>query len=323
MVYLGRRQDGKRGQMVFQSPAWSKCNKGFTLILCFSRLWCFVKFFEHFERMRVDIKNCNLLIIDNSNDRTLRNVLYERAKEYANVFRSVRLYKTWRLYQRPLLTAKVISWKDSQNGPILGMHLDALRLCKTERFVMIEDDTLCPPDAVTRLLDVLDNTEGCGMVTAIQAMRQSAAYMVTYPAVYYVKKEGGKIVESVALSPYLRGLHKVDGSGWYCFASYRKLFLRATRELMKVDDRARNHAVDVLHVSIIRDLGYDVLADFDTWTGHYMMDGRSGFVWGKKHCKPMLSRWVPEWQTFTKVTNMAEPVHYKLLRRLKRQKDRT
>lgn len=322
MVYLGKRQKGKRPQMIFDSSKEKDLSKGFTLILCFSRLWCFMKFFEHFERMNIDMKNCNLLIIDNSNDRKLRNLLYDRAREYANGFRTVRLYKTWRLYQRPLLTAKVIKWKDSQNGPILGMHLDALRLCKTRRFVMIEDDTLCPPDAVPRLLEILDENHNCGMATAIQAMRQSAAYMVTYPAVYYVTKKDEKIVENVTLSPYLRGVHQIDGTGWFCFASYKDIFLKATRELMKVSDKARNYAVDVLHVSIIRDQGYDVLADFDVWTGHYMMEGKTGFVWKKKHCKPMLSKWIPEWHTFAKVTNLAEPIHYKLLRRLTRKRDR-
>jgi hypothetical protein len=322
MVYLGKRRPGKRAEMVLRKGTEIIRKKDFTLILCFSRTWCYIKFFEHFEKLRFDMKSCHLLIIDNSDNTKLRDLLLDRAKVYAGAFRSVRLYKTWRIYQRPLLTAKVITWKDSQNGPILGMHLDALRLTRTRRFVMIEDDTLVPPHAVSRLLNVLDENRNCGMATGIQAMRQSAAYMVSYPAVYYVKREGGRIVENVSLSPYLRGLHQIDGTGWYCFASYKDVFLRATREIMKQNDKIRNHAVDVLHTYFIRSFGYDVIADFGVWTGHYMVAGKEGFTWEKKHCKPMLSKWIPEWQTYSKVTNMKEPVHYKLLGRLTRRKDR-
>lgn len=285
-------------------------------------MWCFQKFFEHFEKMIMPMDRCHLLIFDNSDNTVLRDALLDRARAYSSSFRSVRLYKSWRLYQRPLLTAKVITWKDSQNGPILGMHLDVLRMCRTEKFVMIEDDTTCPPQAVPRLLQALEDNPKCGMVTGIQAMRQSAAYMVSYPAVYYVTKKGDRIIENVTLSPYLRGLHQIDGTGWYCFASYKKIFLQATRKLLKLDDKTRNHAVDVMHVSYIRDAGHDVLADFEVWCGHFMMDGRSQFTWEKKHCKPMLSSWNEKWQTYSKVTNMKEPIHYKLLRRLTRKRDR-
>jgi len=321
MVYLGTRRRGKRPDMVFESGRSRDKARGFTIIICFSRSWCFHKFFESFERMFIDMKRCHLLIIDNSDNTMLRDSLCDRAVAYSTHFKSVRLYKTWRLYQRPLLTKKTIAWKDSQNGPILGMHLDAMRLCKTSKFVMIEDDTLCPPDAVKRLLALLDKNPNCGMATAIQPMRQSAAYMVTYPGVYYVKMEGKKIVENVTPSPYLRGVHKVDGSGWYCFASYKRLFSKTTRMLMSVDDRTRNYAVDVLGVNHIRSLGFDVLADFGCWCGHFSKLGGDDFVWKKKHCKPMISRWIPEWQTNMKVINASKPVHYKLLRRLTRKKD--
>jgi len=322
MVYLGTRHEGKRGQMVYSKGNGDVQKHDFTLIICFSRMWCFQKFFESFEKMKIPMGKCHLLIFDNSNNKSLRDALLDRAKAYSGSFKSVRLYKSWRLYQRPLLTAKTITWKDSQNGPILGMHLDSLRLCKTEKFVMIEDDTTCPVGAVPRLLDALEKNPKCGMVTGIQAMRQSAAYMVSYPAVYYVTKKGGRIVESVTLSPYLRGLHQIDGTGWYCFASYKKIFMQATRKIMKLDDRTRNFAVDVMHVSYIRDAGYDVLADFGVWTGHFMLDGKSMFTWGKELCKPMLSTWSEIWQTHARVSNLKEPIHYKLLRRLTRKRDR-
>jgi len=323
MVYLGTVRKGKRGEMVYEHGTRKVREKDFTLILCFSRMWCFQRFFESFERMTIDLEHCHLSIVDNSDNTALRDALLERAREYSRHFRSVRLYKSWRLYQRPLLTAKVIAWKDSQNGPILGMHRDAMRLCETERFVMIEDDTLCPPDAVPRLLSLLDDNPKCGMATGIQPMRQSAAFMVTYPGVYYVKRTRDKVLEMATPSPFLRGVHKVDGSGWYCFASYKRLFSETTRLLMKVDDRRRNFAVDVLGVSYFKTLGYDVLADFGLWCGHYTKLQGSDFIWKRKHCRPMISKWIPEWQINMKATNISEPVHYKLLGRLTRQKDRS
>jgi len=321
MVYLGTVRNGKRGEMIFSAGSEQCLQSDFTLIICFSRLWCFQRFFESFENMNINMDRCHLLILDNSDNIALREALRERTEAYSEHFKSVRLSKSWRLYQRPLLTAKVINWKDSQNGPILGMHTDALRLCETERFVMIEDDTLCPVDAVPRLLSLLNDNPNCGMATAIQPMRQSSAFMVTYPGVYYVKREGSKIVETATPSQSLRGVHKVDGSGWYCFASYKDVFYQALRKLMKADDKTRNYAVDVLGVNYIREIGYDVLADFGLWCGHFSMLEGSEFVWKKKHCKPMISKWIPEWQINMKTTNVNEPIHYELLRKLTRRKD--
>jgi hypothetical protein len=323
MVYTGTTRKGRKAEMVYQKGTQKVSPDDFTLILCFSRLWCFIKFFESFECMTMDLERCHLLILDNSDNIALRDALLERAREYSSHFRSVRLFKSWRLYQRPLLTAKVITWRDSQNGPILGMHADAMRLCETERFVMIEDDTLCPPDAVPRLLSLLHDNPRCGMATAIQPMRQSAAFIVTYPGVYYCKVEGTRMVEFVTPSPFLRGVHKIDGSGWYCFASYRDLFVQAHNRLLAVGDRTRNFAVDVLGTNFIRALGYDILADFDLWCGHYSKLGGEDFIWTRRHCRPMISKWVDEWQINMKVTNVRDKVHLDLLRRLTRRKDRS
>lgn len=323
MVYTGRRQRGKKPGLVFDDTRGKDMEKGFTLILCWSRLWCFNRFFSSFEKMRIPLKDCNLLIIDNSNNTDLRDALVSRAGEYSGVFRSVRVFKTWREYQRPLLTSQKITWKTCQNGPIVGMHKDALRLCTTERFVMIEDDTLCPRDAVQRLLSLLDNNKNCGMATAIQAMRQSAAFNPTYTGIYYVEREGDKILEMVTPSPRSRGVHKVDASGWYCFASYKSVFLEATSMLEEADDETRNFAVDVLHVNNIRQLGYDILADFGLWCGHMSkMDGGI-FNWGKNQCLPMISAWSEKWKCYLKSNQLRDPVHYRLIRNMTRKKDRS
>lgn len=307
--------------MVYENGTRTVREDDFTLIICFSRMWCFRKFFESFEKMHIEMDRCHLLIFDNSDNTALRDALLSRAKAYSGHFRSVRLFKSWRLYQRPLLTAKVIRWEDSQNGPILGMHKDAMKLCGTEVFFMIEDDTLCPVDAIPRLLSLLKEDRICGMATAIQPMRQSSAFLPTYPGVYYVERRGDKIIETATPSPKLRGVHQVDGSGWYCFASYREVFKKALNRLLNVDANTRNYAVDVLGVNFIQSQGYNILADFDLWCGHYTKLQGDDFIWTRKHCQPMISQWSDKWQVNMKTTNVSEPIHYKLLGRLTRSKD--
>jgi hypothetical protein len=323
MVFTGSRRPGKRPQMIFDSSGDHNLSKGFTLILCFSRLWCFRKFFVSFEKMKIDLDNCNLLIIDNSDDRRLRDALHDRAKEYAGSFRTVRLYKTWRIYQRPMITAKKIKWENSQLAPIYGMHMDAMRLCRTRRFVMMEDDTLAPPETIPRLLELLDENPNCAMATAIQAMRQQQVTMPTYMGIYYVEREGTQLIWWASPSPNLKGVHKIDGAGWYCFASYKDIFLKADKKLARETDGTRHFAADLQQVNNIRQMGYDVLADFGLWTKHISKYGKDFFHWGKKQCRPHLCVWVPEWQCYARAGEMKEPIHYKLVGRLTRQKDRS
>jgi len=322
MVFTGKVREGKKGELLFSSGRQKNRARGFTLFLCFSRKWCYIRFFENFEKMELDVTSCNLVILDNSDDEKLRDLLLDRAKAYAGHFQTVRLWKSWRLYQRPLVNTKVITWENSQLAPIHGMHRDAMELCKTREFVMIEDDTLPPVDAVPRLLSMLCDNELCGMATGIQAMRQSSVFTPSYMGVYYVEREGDKLIEWLSPSPHLRGIHQVDGSGWYCFASYKDVFEEALDELVKARGSTKHFAADVMQVNNIRRKGWDVLADFSMWCGHFsLMDG-SYYTWGKKNCRPALCTWVPKWKIYAKTTEMKDPLHFRLAGRLTRKKDR-
>jgi len=322
MVYMGAVREGKKGELVFSAGSCRYRKGDFTLFICFSRRWCFSRFFENFEEMTMDLDRCHLVLLDNSDDEKLEELLLGRAGSYEGSFKSVRVWKSWRLYSRPLQTAKNITWENSQLAPIHGMHRDAMSLCGTDVFVMIEDDTLPPPDAVPRLLSMLYDNPRCGFATGVQAMRQSSVFTPSYMGVYYVEREGDELREWLSPSPHLRGVHAVDGSGWYCFASYRLVFERALDRLAEASGSTKHFAADVMQVNNIKRDGFGVLADFSMWCGHYsVMDG-VGYVWGRKNCRPTLCVWVPKWRTYAKTTEMKEQVHYELAGRLTRKKDR-
>lgn len=323
MVFMGKVREGKEGGMVFTAGRLRSEKGDFTLFVCFSRKWCFQRFFENFERMTMDMDRCHLVVLDNSDDEKLRDLLLDRAREYVGHFKSVRLWKSWRLYTRPLKTAKAITWENSQLAPIHGMHRDAMRLCGTRVFVMIEDDTLPPEDAVPRLLSMLCDNNRCGFATGVQAMRQGSVFTPTYMGVYYVEREGDELREWLSPSPHLRGIHKVDGSGWYCFASYRDVFVRALDRMAEARGSTKHFAADVMQVNNIREAGYDVLADFSMWCGHFSLMQGEEFVWGKRQCRPTLCIWVPKWKVYAKTTEMKDAVHFELAGRLTRKKDKS
>ena len=70
--------------------------KGFTLVLCFSRRWCVEPFFKAFDKLRIPVEDCHLLIYCNSDSALLERDLLFHAEKYRKVFKSLRLYQSYR-----------------------------------------------------------------------------------------------------------------------------------------------------------------------------------------------------------------------------------
>jgi len=324
---FAQRAPHKRAEFIIDTTRGKDMKRGFTLIITFSRAWCIQNFFAAFNHLKIDMKRCHLLVIDNSDLTTVRDGLAEKLDVYKDFFYTTRLYKTWRKGGGELVTMDNAAWDVGKLPYIYEMHLDMMRLCTTDKFVLLEDDTLPPykthPDTVMRLLSHLDKHPRCGIATAIETGRSSVPYAKTRLGVHYIEREGNKITARITPSPHLRGLHHVDACGWYCCASYKKLWLAGFEGMDEYVAGVPRFAMDNIQTNNIKLLGYDIIADFGMWCVHMNHTSDSILFWGKKQAVPMLDVWLPQWSEYAQGVALSRPEHKKILRRIKCQRQRT
>lgn len=317
------RQPGKRAEFLVNTTKGKDMKRGFTIIVCFSRAWCVQNFFAAFNHLFIDMKNCHLLIFDNSDSVVLRDALLKKMDVYKDAFYTARLYKTWRQGGRELVTQENSEWNVGKLPYIYEMHKDFLRLCTTDRFVLLEDDTLPPwkdhPDVVTRMLETLKSHPKAAVVSAIATGRSSVAYAKVRLGIHYLKREGNKVIWRMSPSQHLRGLHKVDAVGWFCCAALKEPWLRAFDGMDGYVEDIPRFAMDVVHTNNIKMLGYDILADFSLWCVHMNHTPNQIIFWGKKQCRPQLDLWLPEWQVYAQGVSLAEPKTKPILKKFMRK----
>lgn len=320
---MALRMEGKKPEFLIDTTGGKDTARGFTLISCFSRAWCARNFFYAFNRLKIDMKNCHLLVIDNSDLATVRDELMRFVSVYRDAFYTVRLLKTWRQGGRELVTMNNAEWNVGKLPYIYEMHKDMMKLCTTEKFVLLEDDTIPPykthPDVVMRLLSMLEKYPRCGIATAIATGRSHVAYAKTRLGVHYVERDENRLVWRLSPSPKLQGIYKVDACGWYCCASYKKLWLRGLEGMDEYVADVPRFAMDVMQTNNIKRLGWDILADFSMWCQHMNHTSDGIIFWGKKQAVPMLDVWLPDWKVYAQGIVLNMPHHKKLMEKIIRK----
>lgn len=272
--------------------------KGFTLVLCFSRRWCIVPFFEAFDKLRIPVDDCHLLIFCNSDSPLLERDLLVYAERYRKVFKTVRMYQS---YRRGRGTMSNIPSDPDHRGKlpyIYAMYLDIIDLVTTEVFINLEDDTTVPSGAVMRLLSIMEENNNRAFVTGIETNRGPYEGVKTRLGVHYIKREGNRIIERLSLDPDTRGVVPVDACGWYCCASTPEIWKLGFEGVEKYFWEIPRFALDMFHTNNLKLAGIPVLADFGTWCKH--MEGRNDKIiyWGKKQAVPMADIWLPKYKTY-------------------------
>ncbi len=278
-------------------------SEGFTLVLCISKKWCMNNFFAAFNDLSIDMDNCHLLMFDNSHRQDVLDELIKWFDDYKSAFKSVRIYKSWRYSRGRLLDADSVEWEYSKQKVIYDMQTDIMEQITTERFVLLEDDTLPPykehPEVVMRLLSLLDSNPRCGVATAIATGRSAIPWVRVGLGVWYVRREGDKLLWKVSPNPRMRGVHRVDSCGWYCCASYKALWAKALKDMLPYIRDIPPWALDVMQTHNIVLQGKEILADFSMWCAHMHTTQDGMLFWGKKQAKSILSIWLPEWKEYT------------------------
>lgn len=270
----------------------------FTIAVCFSRRWCVRPFFEAFERLRIPMDRCHLLIYANKDSILLINELLERARAYVDSFKSVRMYCS---YRRSMGTTPLVQKEKSHRGKlpfIYAMYLDVIGMVKTETMIILEDDTIIPNHAIISMLKEFEKHNRRAFISAIETNRGPHEDIKTRLGIHYLKRRGDRILERMSLDPDTKGQVRVDACGWYCCISTPAIWKLGFQGIEKYFHEIPRFALDNFHTNNIKRAGIPVIADFDIWCKHMEIRPDKIIFWGKKQCVKMADVWLPRYKTY-------------------------
>lgn len=248
--------------------------------------------------MRIPLEQCNLIIFDNSVSPMLEKCLREKFDIYKDAFLSARYYKTYRSCGSEILSDPIGGFEDSKLPMIFAMQQDIMKLVKTEKFILLEDDTLAPRNAIPKMLKTLSLRRNVAVVCGIETSRSMIRFQKVRLGVHYMKMQGNKVVERISLPPNLTGLRRVHGCGWYCVASYTKIWKKSLEEIKPFVHTVPRFALDNIQTYLIHKKGYKILADFNIQCVHMQTTPDGIIFWDRSHALPMLDIWLPDYQTY-------------------------
>lgn len=272
--------------------------RDFTLAVCFSRRWCVRPFFEAFEKMHIPMDRCHLLIYANKDSILLINELLERARAYVESFKSVRLYCSYRRSMGTTPLVKVPSGHRGKLPYIYAMYMDVIDQAQTEVLVVMEDDTLCPPHAVLKMLKLFERYKRKAFISGIETNRGPHEDIKTRLGIHYLKRRGNRILERISLDPKTRGLQEVDACGWYCCISTPAIWKLGFKGIEDFFTDIPRFALDNFHTNNIKRAGIPVIADFGIWCTHMEIRPDKIIMWGKDQCVKMADIWLPKYKTY-------------------------
>jgi len=268
--------------------------KGFTLVICFSRRWCVAPFFDRFKKLKFDRAKCHLLIFDNTDNVLLEQELIDAVAPLRKEFLSLRYYKTYRQGGYVVRGEPNNDFYKSKIFPISQMQFDIPKLVHTKTFVQLEDDELPQnPNTITRLLYLL-SLKNVGLATGVSSARNPDLKPVGMGVHQVVEMQGDRIIKRICCSPDTKGVVEVQATGFYCFATYRDLWIKCLNDSKKSVSGLPHWAFDtwVTHRIIKRKL--KILADFSLWCDHLQIIPKGVYFFNKKDAKLDVYVYVPD-----------------------------
>lgn len=285
-----------QAKFVYEEQRLEPKSDHFTLVFAFSRAWCVWPIFDSLNKMQIPLDKCHLLIYCNQNNKILEDSLMQKLEIYKGVFASMRLYCSYRRGGQIIKGMVGTKWQDSKLVPILAMYMDLSKLIKTEVFINIEDDTICPPETVLKLLETMKEYDNKVFVTGIESSRDADRKKKVQLGIYFLKIKDGRIVEKCSLSPKRYNKVKIDACGHYCFATTKKIWDLGFKDNDVNPDYVKHFAIDVFHTLRLKELGIPIIADFSIRCAHIHPDPKGIMYWRPSKAVPMLDYWIEKYQ---------------------------
>lgn len=228
-----------------------------TLICFFTREWVLDRWLECLDKLIIDRANTELvLVIDVKN-----YAIYERLVSYAvakqNEYGGVKVYNS---DQWAVNTVRVYARRDR----ICQIHAETQDIIGNTRYVFgLEDDTIFPPDAFTKLQQINNTYPNVGYASGIQVGRWDIRYIGAWQT---NDLDNPTRMQTI---PYTENeLVNVDGGGLYCFLTPTDLYKNATWHW-----HDECFGPDVCYGIDLRKRGYQCVVDTSLECGHLTEQG--------------------------------------------------
>lgn len=291
-------------KILIDTTAGKDMDKGFTLTLLFSRMWCVTPFFNAFSKMRIPLDDCHLVILDNTDKAPLGEMLTEIGNDLKDRFYTLRLIKTFRQGSRSLRTNPQRKFKKSKLPFIYDAYRDLIRLVTTKNFINIEDDTICPPHTIMRLLSHLDTYGNDIFVSGIEPNRGPDPGIKSRLGVHYIHRKENFMLQRVSLSPKCQGVKEVDAAGWYCCLTSKRVWKSGFKGLPEYVNEIPHFALDMFHTNNIKLQGYPILADFRIHCFHLHPTPTKILYWKPIDAVSQLDYFIPQYKTWCQAVTL-------------------
>lgn len=286
-----------------------------TLICCFSRSLYVPMFFKALHNLDIPHKKVHLLVYDNTEDVILQRALEGELEDSKLNWKSVKLYKSYLKGRGSVTGSGNEQFEKSVLYNIWDMWINLKPMIKTETFMQLEDDTIFPPDAFTKLYPTLMSDEKIGFVTSIATGRSSYPWVAVRLGVHNIKicrkcyDRDFKVLERRSFHPDTKGIQEVDCAGVYCFVAKTKAYLTGFDGFDATTMKVPFFAMDNVLTWNMKQHDYKILADFDVWCKHLHASAARIIAWGKEQAREMADLYLPEYNNYAQGVEVLSKDH--------------
>jgi hypothetical protein len=298
----------RKTEYLIDTTSQKDMKKGFTLNFLFSRMQCVNPFFEALSQMRIPLDHCHLVIMDNTDKKPLGDMLTEISEDLKDRFYSLRLIKTYRQGSRSLRNKPQRKFKDTKLPFIYDAYNDLTDLITTKHFINIEDDTICPPHTIMRLLSHLNKYGDDIFVSGIETNRGPDTSLKVRLGVHYIHRVENLMLQRISLSPKCQGVKEVDATGHYCFLTSKKVWQEGFEGMPEYLNEIPHFALDMFHTNNIKRKGYPVLADFRIQCFHIHPSPEKIIYWSSKNAVCKMDYYIPQYKTWAQAIELNQEI---------------
>lgn len=247
----------------------------FTIVVKFSRE-CFLKpFFENFNKLNFDASDCNLILINNTSNKTITGAFLSGWITKQDEFKSILIRQT----NKP--TVDRYTSQNFKNVPMPFHTMSAYNsfqlikhineLVRDDIHIQLEDDTLSHPDLIPKLLKIMENSY-VDCATSPTPHRQKGFKIVGHNAYEeLVFNDQGFLMSRKNTLVYKEEVLEIAGTG-YCGVAFRKkAYERGIKEIENLNLRIIGSGSDIYFGRAMK----KTICDFSVWNEHmFVEDGK-------------------------------------------------
>lgn len=229
----------------------------YSVFVAFSRLWLADDFLRMFDALDIPKDVTEVCFYNDTEDQALYDKLHSWMNNNHGKWVAVKLFTSnaprVREYDVP-----------ERRDRIVTMKKNSVQMIGDSEYVFcLEDDTFVEPDTFKRLLGLIEDKPGVGVVSGVEVGRWNI------PVYGVWKIDPLDKPTKVSTMPHKdSGIQEVDGLGWYCYITPTKLYKEADYHY-----EAECIGPDVAFTLDLRRRGYKALADWSIKCKHVSRHG--------------------------------------------------